>query len=75
MAYLQLLLVDKKAVQVNETLSKAGTLIEQWHGPAVQKESLKVFFLVLQVSHYLTSGQVSGINIHNTLKKIQQITN
>ena len=69
MAYLQLLLVDKKAVQVNETLSKAGTLIEQWHGPAVQKESLKVFFLVLQVSHYLTSGQVSGINMHHTLKK------
>ena len=57
--FVKLLLVDKKAVQVNETLSKAGTLIEQWHGPAVQKESLKVFFLVLQVSHYLTSGQVS----------------
>ena len=54
----QLLLIDKKPVQVNETLSKASQLIEQWQGPAVQKESLKVFFLVLQVSHYLTAGQV-----------------
>lgn len=64
-----LLLVDKKAVQVNETLSKAGTLIEQWHGPAVQKESLKVFFLVLQVSHYLTSGQVKSVK--QALKQLQ----
>ena len=54
----QLLLIDKKPVQVNETLSRASQLIEQWQGPAVQKESLKVFFLVLQVSHYLTAGQV-----------------
>ena len=43
---------------MNETLSRASQLIEQWQGPAVQKESLKVFFLVLQVSHYLTAGQV-----------------
>lgn len=56
--YSQLLLIKKDAVQVNETLSRAGAMIEQWTGPAVQKESLKVFFLVLQVCHYLTAGQV-----------------
>lgn len=55
---MQLLLINKDALQVNETLSRAGSMIEQWTGPSVQKESLKVFFLVLQVCHYLTAGQV-----------------
>lgn len=64
-----LLLIDKKPVQVNETLSKASQLIEQWQGPAVQKESLKVFFLVLQVSHYLTAGQVKSVK--PALKQLQ----
>lgn len=57
--YFQLLLINRDAVQVNETLSKAGSMIEQWTGPGVQKESLKVFFLVLQVCHYLSAGQVN----------------
>lgn len=65
-----LLLISKDAVQVNETLSKAGSMIEQWTGASVQKESLKVFFLVLQVCHYLSAGQVKSVK--PALKQLQQ---
>ena len=57
---IQLLLIDKKTSDVHDTLSTAGSLIETYNGQPVQKESLKVFFLVLQVCHYLMAGQVSG---------------
>ncbi|WAQ98773.1 SCC4-like protein [Mya arenaria] len=65
-----LLLISKDAVQVNETLSRAGSMIETWTGHAVQKESLKVFFLVLQVCHYLAAGQVKSVK--PALKQLQQ---
>ncbi|XP_060570323.1 MAU2 chromatid cohesion factor homolog [Ruditapes philippinarum] len=65
-----LLLINRDALQVNETLSRAGSMIEQWTGPSVQKESLKVFFLVLQVCHYLTAGQVKSVK--PALKQLQQ---
>ena len=43
-------------------LTQAGSSIESYSGghPA-KKESLKVFFLVLQVCHLLMAGQVSLI--------------
>jgi len=56
---LQVLLVEKKLSDVHVVLGQASTAIEQWPAPSVhQKESLKVFFLVLQVCHYLMCGQV-----------------
>lgn len=48
----QLLLIDKKFQEVQVVLNQAGHLIETWTGAAYQKEYLKVFFLVLQVSYY-----------------------
>ncbi|KAH3834324.1 MAU2 chromatid cohesion factor homolog isoform X2 [Dreissena polymorpha] len=65
-----LLLINRDAVQVNETLSRAGMMIDQWTGAAVQQESLKVFFLVLQVCHYLSAGQVKRVK--PALKQLQQ---
>lgn len=65
-----LLLINRDAVHVNETLFKAGAMIEQWKGAAVHKESLKVFFLVLQVCHYLSVGQVKSVK--TALKQLQQ---
>lgn len=56
----QLLLISKKLTEVHSVLSEAGGMIESWTTPATatQKESLRVFFLVLQVCHYLMVGQV-----------------
>lgn len=56
--YIQLLLIAKKTTEVHETLSAAGQLIETYNGTPLQKDSLKVFFFVLQVCHYLMAGQV-----------------
>ena len=54
----QMLLISKAGQDVHKTLSEAGRLIEQFSGTPVQKESLKVFFLILQVCHFLMAGQV-----------------
>lgn len=56
--YIQLLLIAKKTTEVHDTLSAAGQLIETYNGTPLQKDSLKVFFFVLQVCHYLMAGQV-----------------
>ncbi|XP_064607711.1 MAU2 chromatid cohesion factor homolog [Liolophura sinensis] len=64
------LLVEKKMSEVHECLTMAGQLIEVYHGSPVQKESLKVFFLVLQVCHYLMAGQVKSVK--PALKQLQQ---
>ncbi|XP_076102692.1 MAU2 chromatid cohesion factor homolog isoform X2 [Mytilus galloprovincialis] len=53
-----LLLIDKKTGDVHETLTTVSSLIDTYNGPTIQKESLKVFFLILQVCHYLMAGQV-----------------
>ncbi|KAG1667225.1 MAU2 chromatid cohesion factor [Nymphon striatum] len=45
-----LLLIDKKFSDVHPVLSTAGNLVENWQGSVQQKELLKVFFLVLQLS-------------------------
>ncbi|XP_033750418.1 MAU2 chromatid cohesion factor homolog [Pecten maximus] len=66
-----LYLIDKKTADVHSTLSTAGQMIETYNGQPVQKESLKVFFLVLQVCHYLMAGQVKSVK--PALKNLQQI--
>jgi len=56
---LQLLLIDKKLGDVHTILLSARVQIEQWvSSNPTQKESLRVFFLILQVCHYLMAGQV-----------------
>ena len=56
---LQLLLIDKKLKDVHSVLSATGGQIEALGPSVAHKESLKVFFLVLQVCHYLMGGQVN----------------
>ncbi|XP_046543112.1 MAU2 chromatid cohesion factor homolog isoform X1 [Haliotis rubra] len=65
-----LLLIDKKMKDVDECLSMVSGLIETYQGSPIHKESLKVFFLVLQVCHYLMSGQVKSVK--PALKQLQQ---
>ncbi|KAL7286945.1 hypothetical protein TKK_0018887 [Trichogramma kaykai] len=65
-----LLLVDKKFTEVLPLLNTAGHQVENWQGNSHQKEYLKVFFLVLQVCHYLMSGQVKSVK--PCLKQLQQ---
>ncbi|XP_030765189.1 MAU2 chromatid cohesion factor homolog isoform X2 [Sitophilus oryzae] len=65
-----LLLIDKKHQEVQPVLTQAGHLIETWTGAAYQREYLKVYFLVLQVCHYLMAGQVKGVKPY--LKQLQQ---
>ena len=55
-----LLLIDKKFTEVHPLLYTAGHHVENWQGSPHQKEYLKVYFLVLQVCHYLMAGQVSS---------------
>ena len=52
-------LIDKKFTEVHPLLNSAGHHVENWQGNPHQKEYLKVYFLVLQVCHYLMAGQVS----------------
>ncbi|KAF7275690.1 hypothetical protein GWI33_011367 [Rhynchophorus ferrugineus] len=65
-----LLLIDKKHQEVQPVLTQAGHFIETWTGAAYQREYLKVYFLVLQVCHYLMAGQVKGVK--PCLKQLQQ---
>ncbi|XP_046399087.1 MAU2 chromatid cohesion factor homolog [Ischnura elegans] len=65
-----LLLIDKKFHEVHTLLNQAGHLVDTWQGNQHQKEYLKVFFLVLQVCHYLMAGQVRSVK--PWLKQLQQ---
>ncbi|XP_026743945.1 MAU2 chromatid cohesion factor homolog [Trichoplusia ni] len=65
-----LLLIDKKITEVLPLLNQAGHLVDSWTGSIHQKEYLKVFFLVLQVCHYLMAGQVKSVK--PCLKQLQQ---
>ena len=56
--WFQLLLMERKLSEVHPLLTLCSTIVENWHGNPIQKESLRVFFLVLQVTHYLDAGQV-----------------
>ncbi|UYV72584.1 MAU2 [Cordylochernes scorpioides] len=65
-----LLMIDRRLQEVHQVLSLAGHLVDSWQGSSHQKEALKVFFLVLQVCHYLTAGQVKSVK--TCLKQLQQ---
>lgn len=56
----QLLLMERKLQEVHPLLTLCGQIVENWQGNPIQKESLRVFFLVLQVTHYLDAGQVGN---------------
>lgn len=55
----QLLLMERKLQEVHPLLTLCGQIVENWQGNPIQKEALRVFFLVLQVTHYLDAGQVN----------------
>nr|XP_012772313.2 MAU2 chromatid cohesion factor homolog isoform X2 [Maylandia zebra] len=65
-----LLLMERKLSEVHPLLTLCGTIVENWQGNPIQKESLRVFFLVLQVTHYLDAGQVKSVK--PCLKQLQQ---
>jgi len=71
-----MLMIDHRLTDVHSVLNLAGQLIESWQGNLPQKESLKVFFLVLQVSHHLNAGQQKSVKAPLKLLQtsIQQIT-
>ncbi|KAG7247388.1 hypothetical protein CRUP_003151, partial [Coryphaenoides rupestris] len=52
-----LMLMERKLSEVHPLLTLCGTIVENWQGNPIQKESLRVFFLILQVTHYLDAGQ------------------
>ena len=52
--FVQLLLIERKTSEVPSLLAQAGHLVETWNGSVHQKEYLKLFFLVLQVSFFLS---------------------
>jgi MAternally-affected-uncoordination protein len=52
--------MERKLQEVHPLLTLCGQIVENWQGNPIQKESLRVFFLVLQVTHYLDAGQVRG---------------
>ncbi|XP_015271009.1 PREDICTED: MAU2 chromatid cohesion factor homolog [Gekko japonicus] len=65
-----LLLMERKLQEVHPLLTLCGQIVENWQGNPIQKESLRVFFLVLQVTHYLDAGQAK--NVKPCLKQLQQ---
>ncbi|XP_059200463.1 LOW QUALITY PROTEIN: MAU2 chromatid cohesion factor homolog [Centropristis striata] len=65
-----LLLMEQKLSEVHPLLTLCGNIVENWQGNPIQKESLRVFFLVLQVTHYLDAGQVKSVK--PCLKQLQQ---
>ncbi|KAI1230658.1 hypothetical protein IHE44_0010133, partial [Lamprotornis superbus] len=67
---LALLLMERKLQEVHPLLTLCGQIVENWQGNPIQKESLRVFFLVLQVTHYLDAGQVKSVK--PCLKQLQQ---
>ncbi|KAK7115368.1 MAU2 chromatid cohesion factor homolog isoform X2 [Littorina saxatilis] len=65
-----LALIERDMPTVSECMSVASGLIEHFNGPVTHKESLRVFFLVLQVCHFLMAGQVKSVK--PVLKQLQQ---
>ncbi|KAK7586267.1 hypothetical protein V9T40_004143 [Parthenolecanium corni] len=65
-----LLLIDKKISEASPLLTQAGFIVDNWQGSQYQKEYLKVFYLFLQVCHYLMGGQVKSVK--PCLKQLQQ---
>ncbi|KAG2464432.1 SCC4 factor, partial [Polypterus senegalus] len=73
---LKLLLMERKLQEVHPLLTLCGQIVENWQGNPIQKESLRVFFLVLQVTHYLDAGQVTVMHSMQAgyLEKAQKYT-
>jgi hypothetical protein len=69
---LQLLLIDKKFQEVHPLLNQAGHLVDGWQGNQFQKEYLKVFFLVLQVSSLYV--MTTFFQLPHSLKEIPNVS-
>jgi hypothetical protein len=69
---LQLLLIDKKFQEVHPLLNQAGHLVDGWQGNQFQKEYLKVFFLVLQVSSLCVV--LTFLQLHTFTKEIRDVS-
>jgi MAternally-affected-uncoordination protein len=69
---LQLLLIDKKFQEVHPLLNQAGHLVDGWQGNQFQKEYLKVFFLVLQVSSLCVVFTL--LQFHPFMKEIPNVS-
>lgn len=54
------LMIDQRLKEALPVLSLAQQLLEAWQGNSVQKESLTVFFLILQVCFHLNAGKVQS---------------
>lgn len=54
-------MISRRLQEGYQVLTLAGQLVESWHGNVLQKEALKIFFLILQVCHHLNAGQVKSV--------------
>ena len=68
-----MLMIDRRFAEAHPVLSLAQQLVEAWQGNIQQKESLKVFFLILQVCHHLNAGQVVNIFINQCMFLLKNI--
>ncbi|XP_053207174.1 MAU2 chromatid cohesion factor homolog [Panonychus citri] len=55
-----MLLIGRSYVDAHTAISLAQQLLESWQGNNQQKESLTVFFLILQVCHHLNAGKAKS---------------
>lgn len=63
-------MIERKTSDVLTILNQAGNIIDNSIQNNHLKEYLKVFFLVLQVCHYLQLGQIKTVK--SSLKQLQQ---
>jgi MAternally-affected-uncoordination protein len=62
--------LDRNTNELQTTMQPCAALIEEHQTTNLyQVESLKVFFLILQVTYFLQSGQMKSVR--NTLKSLQ----
>ncbi len=62
--------MDRNTNELQTTMQPCAALIEEHQTTNLyQVESLKVFFLILQVTYFLQSGQMKSVR--NTLKSLQ----
>lgn len=68
--YVKIHLLEHNTSELQSTMQPCASLIEGYQSTNVyQLESLKVFFLVLQVTYFLQCGQMKSVR--NTLKSLQ----
>uniref|UniRef100_A0A336N1N3 MAU2 chromatid cohesion factor homolog n=1 Tax=Culicoides sonorensis TaxID=179676 RepID=A0A336N1N3_CULSO len=65
-----ILMIERKTQEVHATLNQAVLIIDNSIQNVHLKEYLKLFFLTLQVLHYLQIGQVKTVK--SSLKQLQQ---